>query len=50
MAKEEFIADAVEEDGKKKKLDIMKGKNKVKNFTKSKMAHDEAVVFVLDPS
>ena len=45
MAKEEFIADAVEEDGKKKKLDIMKGKNKVKILTKSKTGtYDEAVV------
>jgi hypothetical protein len=45
MAKEEFIADAVEEDGKKKKLDIMKGKNKVKILTKSKIGtYDEAVV------
>ena len=45
MAKEEFIADAVEEDGKKKKLDIMKGKNNIKILTKSKTGtYDEAVV------
>ena len=45
MAKEEFIADAVEEDGKKKKLDIMKGKNKIKVLTKSKTGtYDESVV------
>mgnify|MGYP000035035783 CR=1 FL=1 len=45
MAKEEFIADAVEENGKKKKLDIMKGKNKVKILTKSKTGtYDESVV------
>ena len=46
MRKEEFIADAVEEeDGKKKKLDVMKGKNKIKVLTKSKNGtYDEAVV------
>jgi len=45
MAKEEFIADAVEEDGKKKKLDIMKGKNNIKILTKSKTGtYDESVV------
>ncbi|BCU93279.1 MAG: hypothetical protein CM15mV1_2250 [uncultured marine virus] len=45
MAKEEFIADAVDEDGKKKKLDVMKGKNKIKVLTKSKNGtYDEAVV------
>ena len=46
MRKEEFIADAVEEeDGKKKKLDVMKGKNNIKVLTKSKNGtYDEAVV------
>ena len=46
MRKEEFIADAVEEEnGKKKKLDVMKGKNKIKVLTKSKTGtYDEAVV------
>ena len=46
MSKEEFIADAVEEeDGKKKKLDVMKGKNNIKVLTKSKNGtYDEAVV------
>ena len=45
MAKEEFIADAVEEEGKKKKLDVMKGKNNIKVLTKSKNGtYDEAVV------
>ena len=43
---EEFIADAVEEkEDKKKKLDVMKGKNKVKVLTKSKTGtYDEEVV------
>jgi len=46
MAKEEFIADAVEDEDGKKKLDIMKGKkNKIKILTKSKTGtYDEAVV------
>ena len=45
MAKEEFIADAVDEEGSKKKLDVMKGKNKIKVLTKSKNGtYDEAVV------
>jgi hypothetical protein len=46
MAKEEFIADAVEDEDSKKKLDIMKGKkNKIKILTKSKTGtYDEAVV------
>ena len=46
MRKEEFIADAVEEeDGKKKKLDVMKGKNNIKVLTKSKNGtYDEAVI------
>ena len=49
MAKEEFIADAVEDvedEDTKKKLDIMKGKkNKIKILTKSKTGtYDEAVV------
>ena len=38
--KEEFIADAVEDDeetvGKKKKMDVLKGKNKIKVHTNSK--------------
>tara|TARA_B100000900_G_scaffold87513_1_gene71117 strand:- start:1105 stop:3516 length:2412 start_codon:yes stop_codon:yes gene_type:complete len=43
---EEFIADAVEEkEDKKKKLDVMKGKNKVKVHTKmNNNVYDEAVV------
>ena len=46
MAKEEFIADAVEDEDGRKKLDIMKGKkNKIKILTKSKTGtYDEAVV------
>ena len=45
MAKEEFIADAVDEEDSKKKLDVMKGKNKIKVLTKSKNGtYDEAVV------
>ena len=46
MKKEEFIADAVEEkDEKKKKLDIMKGTNKIKVLTKSNNnSYDEEVV------
>ena len=46
MRKEELIADAVEEeDGKKKKLDVMKGKNNIKVLTKSKNGtYDEAVI------
>ena len=45
MSKEEFIADAVEEEDGKKKLDVMKGKNKIKVLTKSKNGtYDEAVV------
>ena len=43
---EEFIADVVEEkEDKKKKLDVMKGKNKIKVLTKSKTGtYDEGVV------
>ena len=46
MKKEEFIADVVEEkEDKKKKLDVMKGKNKIKVLTKSKTGtYDEGVV------
>ena len=48
MKKEEFIADAVEdveETGKKKKMDVLKGKNKIKVHTKMKNGtYDEEVV------